>query len=223
MREDAPPVPGRVDAGAIYSAVREDVVSGRLPPGTPAREVALAQRFGVSRTPVREALRRLEHDRLLVATPRGLVVRAMAESEVLQIYDLRVLLEGEAAHLAAESRSASDLLRLEALLSRDSALAEPDEAQRVHCASQFHAVLWEATHNEVLEDLLHRLTVHLVRGPRSTLSGPGRWEQALEEHADILEAVRRRDGVAARAAAALHLDRARAVRAAQIRATGPGA
>ena len=110
------PGDGHVDADVIYDALRSDILTGRLSPGTPAREVALAERFGVSRTPVREALLLLEHDRLLVASSRGLVVRAVDTDEVIAIYDVRILLEGEAAAQAAEHRRESDLLRLDTLV-----------------------------------------------------------------------------------------------------------
>lgn len=202
----------RVDVNAIYTDLRADILSGALAPGTPAREVALAERFGVSRTPVREALRRLEHDRLLVASSRGLVVRTVETAEVIQIYDVRILLEGEAAREAAEARSAADLLRLDSLLERDRALDDPDDATRTSTNMEFHQAVWAATHNDVLQDLLHRLTVHLVRAPHSTLSAPGRWVQALDEHADLIEAIRGRDADDARQIASAHMATAREIR-----------
>jgi DNA-binding GntR family transcriptional regulator len=202
----------RVDVNAIYTDLRTDILTGVLPPGTPAREVAVAERFGVSRTPVREALRRLEHDRLLVASSRGLVVRSVDTAEVIQIYDVRILLEGEAAAQAAEARSQADLLHLETLLERDRALVDADDATRTSTNMEFHEAVWVATHNEVLQDLLGRLTIHLVRTPHSTLSAPGRWEQSLDEHAALLDAVQTRDAERAREVAAQHMTTARQIR-----------
>src|SRR5262245_52183435 len=168
------------DAKTVYGRLREEIVSGTLQPGSPLREIALAERFGVSRTPVREALRRLEQDRLLVPGGRGMEVRAIDPHEVVQVYDLRVLLEAEAA------RQTADLLRLEGLLSRDRALANPDDATRMRTNLEFHAAVWQAAHNPVLTDLLARLTTHLVHAPHSTLAGD-RWQEALAEHAEMLE------------------------------------
>lgn len=202
----------RVDVNAIYTDLRSDILAGVLPPGTPAREVALAERFGVSRTPVREALRRLEHDRLLVASSRGLVVRSVDPTEVIQVYDVRILLEGEAAREAAEARNAADLLRLESLLERDRSMVDPSDSTRTSTNMEFHESVWAATHNEVLQDLLRRLTVHLVRAPHSTLSAPGRWEQALDEHAALVEAIRRRDADTACSIASEHMSSAREIR-----------
>jgi DNA-binding GntR family transcriptional regulator len=93
------------DAQTVYADLRGQILSGALPPGTPLREIALAERFGVSRTPVREALRRLEQARLLAPGGRGMQVRAIEPHEVVQVYDMRVLLEAEAAGQAARGRT----------------------------------------------------------------------------------------------------------------------
>jgi DNA-binding GntR family transcriptional regulator len=203
---------GKADASAIYAELRADVLRGDLVAGEPVREVAVAERFGVSRTPVREALRRLEHDRILVPSSRGLVVRAVGADEVIQIYNVRILLEGECAAEAANSRTEADLLRLESLVERDRALHDPDDATRAATNTEFHEAIWTATHNAVLQDLLHRLTVHLVRTPHSTLSVTGRWEEALQEHAAIVAAIRDRDASTARELASTHMSRAREIR-----------
>jgi DNA-binding GntR family transcriptional regulator len=202
----------KVDASAIYAALRADVLTGELGAGEPVREVAVASRFGVSRTPVREALRRLEHDRLLMPSSRGLVVRELDVDEVIQTYTVRILLEGEAAAEAAAARSQADLLRLESLLDRDRSLKNPIDTTRAETNMEFHEAIWSATHNPVLEDLLRRLTVHLVRTPHSTLSARGRWKQALGEHDAIVTAIRERDPDAAREHAAAHMTRAREIR-----------
>ena len=204
--------PPRVDASAIYTVLRAEIVAGTLAAGAPAREVAIAERFGVSRTPVREALRRLEHDRLLVASPRGLVVRAIDADEVIQIYDVRILLESEAASQAANARTATDLMRLETLVERDLALADPDDGTRAETNIEFHTAIWTATHNPVLQDLLRRLTIHLVRTPHSTLSVPGRWDEALREHAGMVTAIRDRDAETAHQLAMTHMETARRLR-----------
>ena len=198
----------RPDAQRIYTELRADIAGGALPAGSPLREVALAGRFGVSRTPVREALRRLQHDGLLVPGHRGLQVRRADPREVVQVYDLRILLEAEAAAQAARAHGPADLVRLEGLLARDRALTGPDPATN----SEFHAAVWSAAHNPVLEDLLHRLMLQAVHVPRSTLSVAGRWAEALGEHAALVEAIRAGDAAAARRLAGDHLRTARELR-----------
>jgi DNA-binding GntR family transcriptional regulator len=209
--------PAGTDAQTVYADLRGQILSGALPPGTPLREIALAERFGVSRTPVREALRRLQQDRLLAPGGRGMQVRAIDPHEVVQVYDMRVLLEAEAAGQAARSRGDADLMRLEGLLARDRALADPDDATRTRTNLEFHAALWQATHNPVLLDLLDRLSIHLVHAPRSTLSVGDRWSTALDEHARLIAAVRARDEEAAREIARRHMTTAREIRLGLLR------
>jgi DNA-binding GntR family transcriptional regulator len=205
------------DAQTVYADLRGQILSGALPPGTPLREIALAERFGVSRTPVREALRRLQQDRLLAPGARGMQVRAIEPHEVMQVYDMRVLLEAEAAGQAARSRGDADLMRLEGLLARDRALTDPDDATRIRTNLEFHSAVWHATHNPVLLDLLDRLSIHLVHAPRSTLAVAGRWTTALDEHDRLVAAVRARDEEAARETARQHMTTAREIRLALLK------
>ncbi|MBA8826429.1 DNA-binding GntR family transcriptional regulator [Saccharopolyspora lacisalsi] len=207
----------RVDNETMYDQLRTDITSGRLPAGTPVREVAVAERFGVSRTPVREVLRRLQHDRLLESRDRGLHVRAPDPEEVVQVYDARILLEAEAAEQAARTCGKSDLARLEGLLARDRGLTGPDDATRAHTNIEFHEAMWQATNNPVLVDLLHRLTIHLVRTPRSTLSAPGRWEESLDEHGRLVEAIGEGDSEEAGRITRDHMRKARDLRLSMLR------
>lgn len=212
----------RPDAQTIYDELRAEIGTGALPAGSAVREVALATRFGVSRTPVREALRRLQHDRLLVPGARGLQVREVDPQEVVQIYDMRILLEAEAARQAARAHTAADLMVLEGLIARDRALVDPPDQLRARTNTEFHEAVWDATHNRVLQDLLHRLTVHLVRTPHSTLSAPGRWEQALDEHEQLVRAVAEGDGDTAARLAGEHMGRAREIRLSLLRTAVAG-
>ena len=208
---------GRPDVQGIYDTLRTEIVSGVLPAGSAVREVALASRFGVSRTPVREVLRRLQHDRLLVPGARGLRVRAIDPQEVVQVYDMRILLEAEAARQAARARTAVDLAVLEGLLARDRGLGRVDDETRAATNLEFHAAVWAAGHNAVLVDLLQRLVIHLVRAPRSTLADDARWSEALDEHAMLLDAITAGDADRAAQVAARHMSTAREIRLALLR------
>src|ERR1043166_6774981 len=115
---------------AIYAALRAKILDGTLQPGARLREIPLAEEFGVSRTPVREALMRLESDGLARRDGRSLVVHAVSAEELIQVYDLRITLESEAAAQAADRRTAVDLASLEALWERDRALTAPTDAER---------------------------------------------------------------------------------------------
>nr|WP_237742138.1 GntR family transcriptional regulator [Arthrobacter sp. CAL618] len=132
--------------------------------------------------------------------------------EVIQIYDLRVMLEQEAAGQASSSRTASDIMRLEALVERDRELDSPDDQTRIRCNVEFHAAVSTAAHNRVLQDLLERLSTHLINTPRSTLSVGNRWEDALDEHEALVRAIIDQRADDARQIARQHMETARALR-----------
>ena len=206
------PATARPDRDAIYAELRRDIMEGALPPSAPLREMSLAERFGVSRTPVRDVLSRLEQAGLATRGGRGLEVASIDPQTVVQIYDLRILLEVEATGQAAEQRSVRDVLRLQALVERDQALDDPDDRVRVQSNLEFHRAVWDAAHNPVLQDLLGRLSEHLVHAPHSTLSVGDRWPESLREHHAIVDAIEARDVEAARQLAREHFTTARALR-----------
>jgi len=205
-------VNGKIDREQIFSTLRAEILDGTLAPGTALREVALAERFAVSRTPVRDVLSRLEQAGLLARAQRGLEVQGVDPQTVMQVYDVRILLEEQVAGDAALHRTVSDMLRLEALVQRDRELGTDDDALLRRSNLEFHRAVWAAAHNPVLEELLERLTHHLVHAPHSTLSVGGRWQEAVDEHAALLAAIDRRDADAARAVARTHFETARSIR-----------
>jgi DNA-binding GntR family transcriptional regulator len=166
---------------------------------------------GVTPTPVREALNRLQQDGLVNRTDRGMIVRERTPEEILDIYETRIALEGTAARLSAERHAPMDQRRLTRLLT----LAEESDDSpntRADRNRDFHRGIWLASHNESLIDLLDRLNMHLLRYPVSTLSVPGRWEESLREHRELLEAILARDPGAAQKLAEQHFSAARDIR-----------
>lgn len=198
--------------GAVHAQLKDDLLQGAFQPGDALREVALAERFGVSRTPVREALTRLLHEGLLERCARGLFVKEIDPEQIMQVYDLRILLEGQTAQESASVRTEVDLVRLQALVDRDRALAEPDDATRLATNIEFHRALWRAAHNPVLEDLLERLATHQIHAPSSTLSVGSRWTESLDEHQRIVDHVRERDSAKASELIQKHMSTAKALR-----------
>lgn len=198
--------------GTAYERMKHAIVTGDLGPGQPLVEVALAEWLQVSRTPVREALTRLEQDGLVVRADRGLLVRARSREEILDIYETRIVLEAMAAWVAASRRSALDLMEMKRLARQLEDLPSGHDAQLAAENLAFHRSVRRASHNQSLDDLLARLDLHVARYPATTLSQPGRWQQANEEHSAIVEAVARGDSQQAHRLTTEHFARARELR-----------
>lgn len=195
-----------------YEMLKQAILSGELEPGQPLVETALAEWCEVSRTPIREALTRLEQDGLVDRTDRGMVVRERSPEEILDIYETRLALEAMAGRSAAERRTAHDLRLLKRLLQRCDETPAKDVAGMAEINRQFHRAVWRASHNESLIDLLERLNLHLARYPETTLAYTGRWKAARREHAQLVAAIEKRDGAAAHDIALRHFTEARNIR-----------
>jgi DNA-binding GntR family transcriptional regulator len=202
----APPLPDP------YEQLKEAIYLGDLKPGQHMVETSLAQTFRVSRTPIREALTRLEQDGLVVRTGTGLTVRERSPGEVLDIYEVRILLEGAAGRTAAERRNNNDIFELRKAHRRYVLASEKDQRARVAANRAFHKAVWNAAHQPALADLLQRIELQLGRFPITTLSYPGRWEQSIEQHETLVAAIEARDGDKAAEVASRHFTDARDIR-----------
>jgi DNA-binding GntR family transcriptional regulator len=195
-----------------YQRLKQAIMSGELAPGVPLVETPLAEWCQVSRTPIREALTRLEQDGLVERTHRGLVVRANSPDEIIDLYDTRIVLESKAAAVAAERHTASDLSAMRRAEERYRRV-EPDDVEAlVEGNRDFHRAIWMATHNRSLVDLLERLDMHLGRYPITTLTYRGRRATALLEHHELVEAIGGRRATRAATIAAEHFTTARDIR-----------
>ncbi|MGV9796542.1 GntR family transcriptional regulator [Mycobacterium sp. NPDC003449] len=196
----------------VYEQLREAVVDGTLAAGTALTELSLAAKYDVSRTPVREALRRLEQDGLVERGARGMQVRARSPEEILEIYEVRIILECAAARAAAERRTDLDLLRMEQVHASMKAAREDDPERLATANRQFHEVIWAMSHNATLIDLLMRLHAHLIRYRETTLTYQNRWGEVLKEHEKLMDAIRTGDREEAGRIAENHMTAARNVR-----------
>jgi DNA-binding GntR family transcriptional regulator len=197
---------------SAYVRMKEAILALEHLPGEPLVETELARRYGISRTPVREALYRLEQDGLVQRGENGLIVRSRSPEEILDLYVVWIALEATAAEVACARRSDIDLVRIH---SREKAFeASRDETPAVKATANrgLHHAIWRATHNESLQDLLERLDLHLGRYPETTLEHPGRWETSVAEHQQLIAAIEERDAETAAAIARRHLTAARDIR-----------
>jgi DNA-binding GntR family transcriptional regulator len=197
---------------SAYERLKQKIMTGELLPGQPLIETALAEWCQVSRTPVREALTRLEQDGLVVRGERGLMVRERSREEILDIYETRIVLEAMAARVAASRRSYLDVIEMRRLAGRLEVMSTADEAVMAAGNREFHQSIRRASHNESLDDLLTRLDLHVARYPATTLSQPGRWEEANEEHRAIIDAIDQQDADRAHRLTTEHFTRARELR-----------
>ncbi|OZM79534.1 GntR family transcriptional regulator [Pseudonocardia sp. MH-G8] len=195
-----------------YAQLKESIYLGDLQPGEHLVETSLAQTFRVSRTPIRQALTRLEQDGLVLRTASGLVVRDRTPGEVLDIYEVRILLEAQCGRAAAERRTNNDIIALHQAHRRYVNATELDARGRVAANRSFHSIVWQSTHQLALIDLLQRVEVQLGRFPLTTLSYEGRWEETVEQHAELVAAIEARDGDRAAEVAGRHFSEARDIR-----------
>jgi len=182
-----------------YDAIRDGILAGRHAPGQRLIADELAKEFGVSRMPVREALRRLEVVGLVTITPhRGAVVSELSEAECIEIYHVRAVLDGLATRLATPHLSGADHARLAALLADMETGVEAKDPQRVlNVNREFHAVIWSAARAPRLRDLLENLYDASQRFRNISVLIPGRLDQITHEHRLIVEALARGDAAAA--------------------------
>ena len=194
----------------IHDRLRSAIISGELSPGTPVIESELAARLGASRTPIREALRRLEAEGLL--EPRGLrgsVVRELKSDEVECIFEIREALESLAARRAARTMRDADLRRLETHVeAMRGAVDDANDMERHDTA--FHDLILAAANGDRLKRMLSELREELIAYRFLSLSDPERRSATITEHEGILAALRAHDENAAASRIAAHIAGARA-------------
>ncbi|SHL39403.1 GntR family transcriptional regulator [Roseibium suaedae] len=187
-----------------------------LKPGDRLREADLADEFGVSRTPIREGLKRLEAQGLAVHEPnRGMVIPTLDHGQINEVYFMREVLEGTAAGLAAKHASKPEVEILQDLVEADRKRIT-DEDSLVKSNREFHRRLCLASHNRYLVDQIDHLRLSLILMAGTTLDTPERREIAVEEHAAIVSAIAAGDSVAADAAARRHIAHAHKTRLQQV-------
>lgn len=176
-----------------YALILDAIDQGVYRPGDRLVESELADRFGVSRTPIREALQRLETQSLLTRDGRSLIVASLDHAQLSELYVVRGELEGLAARLAARHAAPEEVQVLQDMLAADRRLVN-DPAALSRANRRFHKQIHLASHNRFLVqqlDLLHRSMALMAT---TSLSAEGRGVQTLAEHAAIVDAIARGDG-----------------------------
>ncbi len=187
-----------------YSLILEAIDVGVYKPGDRLVESELAERFGVSRTPIREALQRLETQSLLERDGRSLIVASLDHNQMAELYVVRRELEGLAARLAAKHATEEEIRILQDMVDADDALVnDPSALSRAN--RRFHEQIHLASHNRYLVqqlDLVHRTMALMAT---TSLAAEGRGEIAQNEHKNIVDAIAARDEAGAQQALQDHI------------------
>lgn len=192
-------------ADLAYDTLFGAIERGALKPGARLREIELSEWVGASRTPIREALGRLEGEGLIARDPsRGMIVAELDHGLVAELYVMREVLEGTAAGLAARHASDAEVDALRELAQRDREVGD-DPARLARVNRLFHEAMFRCAHNRFLMRAVHALRQSMVLLGQTTLAIPGRPETARGEHEAIVEAIGRHDAEAAASAARAHI------------------
>lgn len=189
-----------------YQAVYDMIATGVLEPGDRLRETDLAQRIGLSRTPIREAIRRLEAEGIVSHEPRvGAVVKSLCQQEIVELYEMRIMLETSAAEMAAKHASLAETRTLETLNSK-MLDAKDDPAKVAKLNRQFHTCIVRAARNRYLASSFHNLANALVVLGHTTLDTPDRVISVVRQHQAIIDALIKGDANEAKEAMAVHME-----------------
>jgi len=184
----------------IYDTLRKEIITLRLSPGEPLLEKNLAKRFKVSRTPIREVLRRLNHQGLVEMIPnKGAFVARIGLSDVREIFQIREALEGIAAKISASRFRKEELDELESALNTD----DIEKAEEV--GRKLHQIILEKAENKRITNLIDMLRGQIERMYFFAKNLPGREKRSLEEHREIIKALRTGDGELAEKAMRGHI------------------
>ena len=203
-------LPVKPSAKQVYTRLKQEISTGAIQSDAPLVEATLADRYSVSRTPVRQALLALERDGLIVRDGRSLRIRQQDTVELIELYEIRGMLEEHAARLAARRHNPSDAIVLDHLVDQMSVDVEPEA--RYDLNREFHAAIWRSAHHIVLLRTLERLYANSVQGMSTTLTTSDRWSQTVGEHKAMVEAILARDEEKAAELVLEHLWTARDIR-----------
>ena len=196
-------------ADQVFEHLETDILSGKYQKGEILTESKLSLELGVSRTPIREALRRLEQEHLIEESPNGMIVVGISEKDLTDIFQIRSALEGKAAQMAAENYTDEQLNTVrEALEFQEFYLGKHDPDRIKSMDSRFHETIYKMSGSTVFYDVLLPLHKKLLKYRKASVSDSNRAEASVAEHRAIYEAIAVRDGELASKLIIEHLNNA---------------
>ncbi len=197
-------------ADQVFERLESDILLGKYQRGQYLTELALVDDLGVSRTPIREALRRLEQEHLIEICSRGILVLGVTAEDLADIYAMRVQVEPMVAARAAEVATREEIAELrEALNLQQYYVGRHDSDHIKYMDSCFHELLYRASHSTVLFDTLLPLHKKVQKYRKASVENESRADKSYEEHGAILAAIESGDSAAAAAAMRAHVENAR--------------
>lgn len=179
----------------VYCDLRDDIIAMRLPPGTPIIEKELTERYGISRTPVREAVLRLAEERLVDVLPKsGTFVARIPLSAVREAIVARRALEEVTVRAASKRASESQIMEIRAIIQRQLEMADANNSDAFHKADEdFHAAIASAGRHPGIWEIIQQIRIQVERYRRLTLPQEGRMHLIVKEHGGVLEAIARHE------------------------------
>ena len=192
----------------VFQTLRKAILTGELEPGERLMEIQLADRIGVSRTPIREAIRKLELEGLVTMVPRkGAQVAEISEKGLRDVLEVRRALDTFCAELASERISENAKMELkEACTGFERAVATRDASTIAKADVRFHDIIIKATGNEKMVAMLNNLAEQMYRYRFEYIKDTTKHENLIREHRELMDAILRGDSLKARAAARVHID-----------------
>ena len=202
-------------ADQIFEQLQDEILSGKYKKGEILSEAKLSEELGVSRTPIREAVRRLEQERILDETGRGIVVVGISAEDMLDMYDIRIQLEGQAAARAAKNVTDEQLNEMQEVIDLQKFYTDKpgdvsNKSNNIRdMDSSFHELLYRASGSVVFHDTLSNIHKKILKFRKASVSDKSRAEQSYEEHLAILDDLRLHEPELARSRTVQHIINAR--------------
>ena len=197
-------------ADKVFEQLEADILGGKYAAGEIVTEIGLSNEFQVSRTPIREAIRRLEQENLVSESGKGIKILGISYKDLSDIYEIRMRIEGLAARFAAEYITDDELEKLAEILDLQEFYTSKQKMNNVKDAdSNFHDIIYHCCRSTTLTDILGSLHRKIQMQRKASLENKSRAVDAVKEHKEIYEALKRRDADLAEELTVRHIKNAK--------------
>lgn len=197
-------------ADQIFMELENNILTGVYAIGEVFTEMNFSEKLGVSRTPIREAIRRLEQERLVEVTTKGVVIMGISRKDISDMYEIRLRTEGLASHWAANTISDEGKRQLREIVELQEFYTSKNDVDNIkNMDSKFHEVVYNNCGSIVLSDMLHQLHKKMIKYRKASVSNNERAFQSTKEHREILDAILAGNGDLAEKLTVQHVENAK--------------